>query len=82
MSGALCEGIFMNMVWDRKVSNRIRELGYDVSTRTMAVVFSDKTTKFHAPVSYPLYASLNHATFPERLYRDSIEGQVPLVSGN
>ena len=70
----------MNMVWDRHVSNRIREIGYDVKTRTMAVVFADKTTNFHAPVPYPLYASVFHATFPERLYRQAIEGQVPLVS--
>ncbi|HVN73705.1 MAG TPA: KTSC domain-containing protein [Methanoregula sp.] len=71
----------MNMIWDRHVSGRIRELGYDVTTRTMAVVFSDKTTKFHAPVPYPLYASLFHATFPERLYKQVIDGKIPLVAG-
>lgn len=72
----------MNMVWDRMVSNRIRELGYDVKTQTMAVVFSDTTRKFHAPVSYPLYASINHATFPERLYRDVVDGKIPQVPGS
>jgi KTSC domain len=71
----------MNMIWDRHVSNNIRELGYDVTTRTLAVVFADKSTTFHAPVSYPLYASINHARFPERLYRDVILGKIPTVSG-
>jgi hypothetical protein len=71
----------MNMVWDRYVSHGIRELGYDVGTRTMAVVFADKSTKFHAPVSYPLYASIFHARFPERLYKQTVEGKIPMVSG-
>jgi hypothetical protein len=70
------------MVWDRFVSNGIRELGYDVTTRTMAVVFADKTKKFHAPVSYPLYASIFHATFPERLYRQTVEEKIPTVDGS
>jgi hypothetical protein len=72
----------MNMVWDRYVSNGIRELGYDVKTRTMAVKFADETIRFHAPVPYPLYASIFHATFPERLYRQTVEGQIPTVSGS
>ncbi len=72
----------MNMVWDRFVSNRIRELGYDVTTRTMAVVFANKSRTFHAPVSYPLYASINHSRFPERLYRQAILGKIPEVAGN
>jgi len=71
----------MNMVWDRYVSRGIRELGYDVKTRTMAVVFVDKSMKYHAPVPYPLYASIFHARFPERLYKQVIEGQIPTVSG-
>lgn len=70
----------MNMVWDRKVSNGIRELGYDVATQTMAVVFPGGITKFHAPVPYPLYASIFHATFPERLYRQTVEGVIPTVN--
>jgi hypothetical protein len=71
----------MNMVWDRFVSKGIRELGYDITTRTMAVVFADKSTTFHAPVSYPLYASINHARFPERLYRQTVLGKIPMVTG-
>jgi hypothetical protein len=69
----------MNMVWDRHLSNGIRELGYDVATRTMAVVFADDTKKFHAPVPYPLYASIFHATFPGRLYRQTVEQMIPTV---
>ncbi|MFZ1898133.1 hypothetical protein [Methanoregula sp.] len=72
----------MNMVWDRYVSNGIRELGYDVATQTMAVVFADKTKKFHAPVPYPLYASIFHATFPERLYRKTVDQKIPTVQGS
>jgi hypothetical protein len=72
----------MNMVWDRFVSNDIRELGYDVATRTLAVVFADRTKRFHAPVSYPLYASIFHARFPLRLYRQVIEGKIPMVSAS
>ena len=70
----------MNMVWDRYVSNGIRELGYDVETRTMAVVFADKTKKYHAPVPYPLYASIFHAKFPLRLYKQVVAGKIPTVS--
>jgi hypothetical protein len=72
----------MNMVWDRFVSNGIRELGYDVKTQTMAVVFADKTRRYHSPVSYPLYASIFHATFPERLYKKAVEDKIPMVSGS
>jgi hypothetical protein len=70
----------MNMVWDRHMAHGINELGYDVKTRTMAVVFADKTTKYHAPVSYPLYASIFHARFPLRLYKQVVEGKIPTVS--
>lgn len=72
----------MNMVWDRYVSNGIRELGYDITTKTMAVVFADKTKIFHAPVPYTLYASIFHATFPERLYKKIVAGVIPTVSGS
>ena len=72
----------MNMVWDRHVSNGIRELGYDGVTQTMAVRFSDKTTKYHAPVPYPLYAQIFHATFPERLYHEMVEGKIPPVNAS
>ncbi len=71
----------MNMVWDRFVSNRIRELGYDVKTRTMAVVFADNVRRYHFPVPYSLYASIFHAKFPERLYRDLIEEKILRISG-
>lgn len=72
----------MNMVWDRYVSNGIRELGYDVKTRTMAVVFADKTKKYHSPVPYPLYASIFHSTFPEKLYKQVVEGKIPIVNAS
>jgi hypothetical protein len=70
----------MNMVWDRHLNHGINELGYDVATQTMAVVFADKTTKYHAPVSYPLYASIFHARFPLRLYKEVVAEKIPTVS--
>jgi len=72
----------MNMVWDRFESRTIRELGYDSTTKTMAVVFADKTKKFHSPVPYPIYASIHRSTFPERLYRQTVEGKIPMVNGS
>ncbi|NLD57433.1 MAG: hypothetical protein GX651_04775 [Methanomicrobiales archaeon] len=72
----------MNMVWDRHVSNGIRELGYDVKTQTMAVVFPGGIRKFHAPVPYPMYAAIFHATFPERLYRQTVEGKIPTITSS
>jgi hypothetical protein len=71
----------MNMVWDRHITHGINELGYDVATRTMAVVFADKTRKYHAPVPYPLYASIFHAKYPLRLYKQVVEGKIPTISG-
>ncbi|HUH79320.1 MAG TPA: hypothetical protein VLY83_05425 [Methanoregula sp.] len=71
----------MNMVWDRHVSNGIRELGYDPITQTMAVVFPGGIKKLHAPVPYSVYAAIFHATFPERLYKQTVEGQIPTVKG-
>ena len=72
----------MNMVWDRHVSSGIRELGYDVKTKTMAVVFPGGVRKYHAPVPYTVYAAIFHATFPERLYKQTVEGQIPTVSAS
>jgi len=72
----------MNMVWDRYVSSSIRELGYDVGTRTMAVVFADQTKKYHSPVPYPLYASIFHAKFPLRIYKQVVAEKIPTVSGS
>lgn len=70
----------MNMVWDRHVSNGIRELGYDIETKTMAVVFPGGKKVYHAPVPYDLYASLFHAYNPERVYRQVFEGKIPTVT--
>jgi len=70
----------MSMVWDRYVSSGIRELGIDITTRTMAVVFADKSRKYHTPVPYTLYASIFHSTFPERLYKKTVAGIIPTVS--
>jgi hypothetical protein len=70
----------MGIVWDRHVSNGIREIGYDQSTQTMAVVFPEKTRKYHAPVPYALYASIFHAHTPERLYREVVAGKIPVVT--
>jgi hypothetical protein len=70
----------MNMVWDRHLTHGINELGYDGETQTMGVVLADRTIRYHAPVPYPLYASIFHAAFPLRLYRQTIEGKIPTVT--
>jgi hypothetical protein len=56
----------MAFFWDRHVSSGIRELGYDVGTETLAVVFPGRRTVYHRPVPYTVYASIFHARFPER----------------
>jgi len=71
----------MTMVWSRHLSNQIREIGYDIAAEKMAVVSSDTTLRYYAPVSYSLYNMLAHATFPERLYKGMVEGKIPQVSG-
>jgi hypothetical protein len=72
----------MNMIWDRHITRGINELGYDVATRTMAVVFADNSKKYHSPVPYPLYASIFHAKYPLRLYREVVAGKIPTISGS
>ena len=72
----------MNMVWDRFVSKKIRELGYDIDTRTLAVVFPGGKKVLHAPVPYAVYASLFHSYSPERFYRDVISGKIPTVTSS
>lgn len=69
----------MAMVWDRHLIHGINELGYDVKTQTMGVVFADHSVRYHAPVSYPVYASIFHAAFPLRLYKQVIEGKIPAI---
>ena len=69
------------MVWNRHVSNLVREIGYDIAAGTMAVVFSDKTLRYHAPVSYSLYAAFAHASSPGRYYKQVVEGKIPQVDG-
>ena len=71
----------MNMVWDRYVSSGIRELGYDVVHGQWQEYFRG-IRKFHSPVPYPLDASIFHAMFPLRLYKEVIEGKIPIVSGS
>ena len=69
----------MAFFWDHGVSTRIRDLGYDGSTQTMAVVFPGGRTVFHSPEPYPVYASIFHTRFPERIYRELVEKTVPVV---
>jgi len=40
----------MAFFFDRFISNRIRELGYDVKTQTLAVVFPDRTIGAYCPL--------------------------------
>jgi hypothetical protein len=69
----------MAFFFDRYVSHGIRELGYDVKTQTLAVVFPGHKTVYHRPVPYPVYAAIFHAKFPERMYHETVEEKVPRV---
>jgi len=69
----------MSIVWDRHFSNGIRELGYDIENETMIIVLPGNVRKYYAPVPYGMYSALSHATFPERLYRETVEGKVPQI---
>ncbi|MDD1689939.1 MAG: KTSC domain-containing protein [Methanoregula sp.] len=68
------------MVWNNRVSHLIQKIGYDISTGTMVIIFTDKTARYYRPVSYSLYTGFAHATFPERFYHHVIEGKIPLVN--
>ncbi|WP_292368176.1 hypothetical protein [Methanoregula sp. UBA64] len=70
----------MSIVWDRHFSNRITELGYDIMTKRLIVVVPGGERKYYAPVSYEQYAAISGASFPERMYRDTIEGKVPRIT--
>jgi hypothetical protein len=70
----------MSIVWDRHFSNRIRELGYDVMTKRLIVVVPGGERKYYAPVTYEQYAAISNATFPERIYEETIEGKVPRIT--
>lgn len=69
----------VNMVWNNRVSHGIRTIGYDISTGTMEIIFSDDTVRYYGPVPYSLYTGFAHATFPDRFYRHTIEGKIPLI---
>ncbi len=69
----------MAFFWDHYVSSRIPALGYDVRTQTLAVVFPGGRTVYHSPVPYSVYASIFHAKFPEKIYRDIVEKTIPVT---
>lgn len=72
----------MNMVWNRHISNEIRDLGYDVETQTLAIVFPGRKMVMHAPVPYDLYSGLFHAGNPEKIYRETIQSRIPVVTAH
>jgi hypothetical protein len=69
----------MAFFWDRHVSSGIRELGYDIRTQTLAVVFPGRRMVYHRPVPFSVHASIFHAKFPERPYREIEEKIIPFV---
>lgn len=69
----------MSIVWDRYVSTGIRELGYDIQTKRLIVVVPGGERRYYAPVSYEQYAAISRATFPERVYEETIEGKIPRI---
>jgi hypothetical protein len=71
----------MAFFWDRYVSSSIPALGYDIGTQTLAVVFPGNRTVYHRPVPYAVYAAIFNARCPERLYREIVEKDIPVVPG-
>jgi len=69
----------MSLVWDRHFSKGIKELGYDIMTGRLIVVVPGGERRYYAPVSYEQYAAISRATFPERIFQDTIEGKVPRI---
>ncbi|NLD57434.1 MAG: KTSC domain-containing protein [Methanomicrobiales archaeon] len=67
------------MLWHIRVSHNIYKIGYDISTETLVIIFSDRSTRYFRPVSYSLYSRFAHAQFPDRFYRKVIEGKTPEV---
>ena len=71
---------YMALVWSRRLSNEIRELGYDLEKEQLVVAFPDGVREYYAPVSWDTYASIAHALNPARLVRQSIECKVLLIT--
>jgi hypothetical protein len=69
----------MSYVWNLRLSNEMRELGYDIETKRLVVTLSDGVRKYYAPVTYETYAALSQAKFPERLFRHIVEGKIPRI---
>jgi len=69
----------MSYVWNRRLSNEMRELGYDIVTKTLIVTFSDGIRRYYAPVTYEMYSTICHAKFPQRLFQQTIEGKIPRI---
>jgi len=68
------------MLRTNRVSHGIHMIGYDISTGTMKIIFSDDTVRNFGPVSYSLYTNFAHTKFPDRFYRHIIEGKIPPVT--
>jgi len=69
----------MSLIWSRRLSREIRELGYDIETGRLVVTFPDGGRKYYAPVSWETYAAIAHSSNPARLVRQRIEGIVPRI---
>ncbi|MGA2104445.1 KTSC domain-containing protein [Methanoregula sp.] len=70
----------MSLVWNRRLSREIRELGYDIVTGKLIVVFPDGIKRNYGPVTYEMYDALSHAPNPGRLFRQIVEGKIPRIS--
>ena len=71
--------IQLNMVWHIRVSHNIYQIGYDISTETLVIIFTDRSKKYYRPVPYSLYTKFVHAPFPDRFYRHTIEEKIPVI---
>jgi hypothetical protein len=70
----------MSLIWNRRLSREIRELGYDIVTGTLIVAFPDGVRRYYGPVTYEMYTALSQASHPGRLFLQIVEGKIPRLS--
>jgi len=67
----------MTLVWHHRLSSQVQELGYDLDKETLVVNRTDGVRRSYSPVSYEMYYTISQSSFPERLIKKNIEGNVP-----
>ena len=67
----------MTRILHNRVAHSINKIGYDISTETLEIIFTRGAPRYYQPVPYSLYNRFAYAPFPERFFRQVIDGRVP-----